>query len=115
MGNPPQKCASLPEHRGIRGGGHSENTRYPRKTGALQQPPAKDRPLCWVAIQDGDDDPTLRLALEIHQSVRKVLHDDWRGNPSKESYIKAALLPLLGFDKSEVERIFLILTAQREY
>jgi type I restriction enzyme R subunit len=72
-------------------------------------------PCAGVAIQDGDDDPILRLALTIDQKVREVSPADWRGNASRESYIKAALLPLLGFDKTEVERIFLILTAQREY
>ena len=37
-------------------------------------------------------------------------------NPkTRENIIKAALLPLLGFDQTKVERIFLILTAQREY
>jgi type I restriction enzyme, R subunit len=39
----------------------------------------------------------------------------FRGNQAKENVIKAALFPLLGNDRAEVERIFLIIKAQAEY
>lgn len=55
------------------------------------------------------------LALKIDETVRLVRSDDWRGTKAKENIIKAALMPLLGNDKAEVERIFLILFAQAEY
>jgi len=55
------------------------------------------------------------LALKIDEIVRLVRPDDWRGTKTKENIIKAALLPLLGNDKTEVERVFLILFAQAEY
>lgn len=55
------------------------------------------------------------LALSVDAAVRKVRPDGWRGNQAKENVIKAALLPLLGGDRDEVERIFLILKQQREY
>jgi hypothetical protein len=38
-----------------------------------------------------------------------------RGNQAKGNVIKAALLPLLGNDRAEVERVFLIIKAQQEY
>jgi type I restriction enzyme R subunit len=57
----------------------------------------------------------LSLAFRIDETVRRARHDAWRGNQSKESAIKQALLPLLGNDQAEVERIFLIIKAQTEY
>jgi len=56
-----------------------------------------------------------QLALKIDERVRDVRPADWRGNKTRENIIKAALLPLLGHDQAEVERVFLILTAQGEY
>lgn len=55
------------------------------------------------------------LALRVHDTVRKVRPNAFRGNQAKENVIKRALLPLLGNDKNEVERIFLIIKAQTEY
>jgi type I restriction enzyme R subunit len=55
------------------------------------------------------------LALKIDETVRKVRPDAFRGNQAKENVIKLALLPLLGNDPNEVERIFLIISAQVEY
>jgi type I restriction enzyme R subunit len=55
------------------------------------------------------------LALKIDDKVKQVRPADWRGTKARENIIKAALFPLLGNDKNEVERIFLIITAQREY
>ena len=57
----------------------------------------------------------LQLALQIDETVRRVRSDAFRGNPIKEKLIKAALMPLLGNDQIEVERIFLIIRAQTEY
>jgi len=61
------------------------------------------------------DNPTLTLALAIDETVRRVRPDDWRGHQAKENEIKRALLPLLRNDPQEVERLFLIIKAQREY
>lgn len=56
------------------------------------------------------------LALAIDQTVKRVRPDDWRDNDGpKEKLIKHALLPLLNNDPAEVERIFLIIKAQKEY
>jgi type I restriction enzyme R subunit len=55
------------------------------------------------------------LALKVDQTVRTVKPNAFRGNQARENIIKAALLPLLGNDKSEVERIFKIIVAQSEY
>ena len=53
--------------------------------------------------------------LKIDETVRRVKPNAFRGNPAKENVIKAALMPLLGNDPGEVERIFLIAAAQKEY
>jgi type I restriction enzyme R subunit len=49
------------------------------------------------------------LALEIHETVTRVRPDDWRGIKTRENVIKAALMPLLGNDQTEVERVFLLI------
>lgn len=60
------------------------------------------------------DDPTLKLALKIDEAVRKVRPDGWRGVQAREQMIKRALYDVLR-NETEVERIFLIIKAQREY
>lgn len=55
------------------------------------------------------------LALKIDETVRRVKPNAFRGNPAKENVIKGALMPLLGNDTAEVERLFLIIAAQKEY
>jgi type I restriction enzyme, R subunit len=61
----------------------------------------------------GQNEP---LALKIDDAVKRVRPDDWRGNQARENQIKReALLPLLGNNVAEVERIFLIIKAQKEY
>jgi type I restriction enzyme, R subunit len=54
------------------------------------------------------------LALRIDETVRKTRPDDWRGVQAREQVIKAALYGVLQ-DVTEVERIFLIIKAQKEY
>jgi type I restriction enzyme, R subunit len=56
---------------------------------------------------------SLALALEIDTAVRRVRPDGWRGVLPRENVIKQALWDILG-DNSEVERIFLIIEAQRQ-
>ena len=56
----------------------------------------------------------LELAIKIDRTVKQVRPDDWRGETSRENVIKAALFGLLQ-DKIEVERIFQIIFAQKEY
>lgn len=55
------------------------------------------------------------LALKIDETVKNTRPDDWRGIKPRENVIKGALMPLLGNDQVEVERIFLIIKAQKEY
>ena len=62
-----------------------------------------------------DEGPKLSLALAIDETVRRVRPDDWRGHQARENEIKRALLPLLHNDAQEVERVFLIIKAQKEY
>jgi type I restriction enzyme R subunit len=54
------------------------------------------------------------LALKIDTVVREVRPDAWRGVSPRERTIKAALYNILR-DVDEVERIFLVVKAQREY
>lgn len=54
------------------------------------------------------------MALRIDEAVRKTRPDGWRGVQAREQVIKAALYGVLR-DEAEVERILLIIKAQREY
>lgn len=56
----------------------------------------------------------LERAVKIDELVRRVKPDDFRGHIAKERIIKAALYDVLG-DADEVERVFNIIKAQREY
>jgi type I restriction enzyme R subunit len=59
-------------------------------------------------------DPVLHLAQRIDATVKQVRPDDWRGVEPRERVIKQALFRILQ-DVAEVERIFLIIKAQKEY
>ena len=52
------------------------------------------------------------LALRIDEKIKAVRPDAWRGVQAREQTIKRALYEVLG-DKSEVERIFLIIVQQK--
>jgi type I restriction enzyme R subunit len=54
------------------------------------------------------------LALRVDEAVRSKRPDGWRGVQAREQVIKAALYEVLQV-VGEVERIFLIIKAQREY
>jgi type I restriction enzyme R subunit len=54
------------------------------------------------------------LALRIDKEVKDKRPDGWRGIQSREQVVKSALYHVLQ-DKDEVERIFLIIKAQKEY
>jgi type I restriction enzyme R subunit len=53
--------------------------------------------------------------VKIAETVQRVKPDDFRGYKAKENVIKAALYPLLDDNPEEVERIYRILEAQKEY
>jgi len=67
------------------------------------------------SVVPGEGDFMLAQAQRIDETIKQVRPDGWRGIQARENIIKAALLPLLDNDKSEVERIFLIIKAQKEY
>jgi type I restriction enzyme R subunit len=54
------------------------------------------------------------LALKIDGIVRETRHDGWRDVAPRERVIKKALYDVLK-DEAEVERIFLVIKAQKEY
>jgi type I restriction enzyme R subunit len=54
------------------------------------------------------------LALRVDEAVRRKRPDGWRGVQAREQVIKAALYEVMRV-VSDVERIFLIIKAQREY
>jgi type I restriction enzyme R subunit len=64
---------------------------------------------------EGKPDPTLQLAQDLDQTVRRVKRNGFRGNQAKENEIKEAIYPLLGDSVEEVERIFEIIKQQEEY
>jgi type I restriction enzyme R subunit len=61
-----------------------------------------------------DGDLALDIALTIDETVKQVRPDGWRGVQAREQVIKAALYDVLQ-DVDEVERIFPIIKAQKEY
>jgi type I restriction enzyme R subunit len=60
------------------------------------------------------DPEALKLALLIDEAVKKARPDGWRGVQAREQQIKRALYDVL-VDEAEVERLFPIVKAQREY
>ena len=54
------------------------------------------------------------MAVQIDEAIKRVRPDAWRGVDTRERVIKAALYGIL-HNVNEVERIFLIIKAQREY
>ena len=54
------------------------------------------------------------LALKIDQIVKHVRPDDWRGVQARENEIKRAIYSIVN-NTNEVEKIFAIIKAQREY
>lgn len=107
--------------------GHAEDTPEPLKSSPalraiyhnLKQSEAQETYAEGIAeapVNYGvQGDPVLALAQHIDETVKQVRPDGWRGIQARENIIKAALLPLLGDDESEVERIFLVIKAQKEY
>mgnify|MGYP006883570905 CR=1 FL=1 len=91
--------------------GHADDTPEP-----LKQSPALRaiyHNLKQSVPEEGDF--ILARAQQIDETIKRVRPDGWRGIQARENIIKAALLPLLENDVSEVERIFLIIKAQKEY
>jgi type I restriction enzyme R subunit len=80
---------------------------------ATATPPALNTPGKRALFNNLGDNEA--LALKIDETVLKVKPDAFRGHQAKENVIKAALYPLLGNDRAEVERIFKIIMAQSEY
>lgn len=60
------------------------------------------------------EDSALTLALALDSAVKQARPNAWRGVQAKEMVIKQALFTILK-DVDEVERIFLIIFAQKEY
>lgn len=75
-------------------------------------PPGLDSPGKRALYSNLNDDEV--LALKLDAVVRENRPDGWRGVEARERVIKAALYEVLQ-DKDEVERIFAIVKAQREY
>jgi hypothetical protein len=67
-----------------------------------------------ASASDAAGDDVVDLALRIDYTVKAVRHDGWRGVQAREQVIKQALFGILQ-NIEEVERIFLIIKAQKEY
>jgi len=65
-----------------------------------------------AAAKSGD--PVLSLAVLVDEAVRRSCQDGWRGVETRERAIKRELFEMLSND-DEVERIFPIIKAQKEY
>jgi type I restriction enzyme, R subunit len=92
--------------------GHEDNTPEP-----LKNSPAL-RAIYHNLLQSGvpeNGSLVLAQAQRIDEIIKRVRPDGWRGIQARENIIKAAMLPLLDNDSAEVERIFLVIKAQKEY
>ena len=105
--------------------GHADDTPEPlKRSPALRalyhnlQPSPATEPGDHLADGPGkyrvEDDPVLKLAETIDETVRRTSPDGWRGVQTREQVIKGELFKILK-DADQVERIFLIIKAQREY
>jgi len=103
--------------------GHSDETPQQLNTPGkralynnLKKPPAPagDQLAEDAGVYHVDGDPALATALEIDTAVKRTRPDGWRGVQAREQVIKRALFDILK-DRDEVERIFKIIFAQREY
>jgi type I restriction enzyme, R subunit len=83
------------------------------QAGKSEETPAKlDTPgkrALWNNLGQNEE-----LALRIDAAIREMRPDGWRGVPPREQTIKRALYDILQ-DENDVEHIFLIVRAQREY
>ena len=72
----------------------------------------------YLAKESGEsitpNEKILDLSLKIDETIKKVRPDDWRGYDRRENVIKQAVYEILG-NVDEVERIFIIIKAQKEY
>ena len=62
----------------------------------------------------GSPDPALSLAIELDEAIKRARPDGWRDVHARELVIKAAMYKVLKSEE-EVERVFPIVKAQREY
>ncbi|HEY3439699.1 MAG TPA: HsdR family type I site-specific deoxyribonuclease [Paludibaculum sp.] len=62
----------------------------------------------------GAEDPALGLAVELDAAIRHARPDGWRDVHARELVVKAAMYEVLKSEE-EVERLFPIVKAQREY
>jgi type I restriction enzyme R subunit len=67
------------------------------------------------SLNDDNPNPRLHRVMMIDWTVKNSRQDNWRGNPAKENLIKEALYSVVGYDETELERIFPIIVAQTEY
>ncbi len=66
------------------------------------------------SFRNPTNDEVLELAIKIDETVKRTRQDGWRGVQTREQGIKRALYEVLQ-SNAEVERIFLIITQQKEY
>ena len=62
----------------------------------------------------GEADAVLETAVHLDEAIRRARPDGWRGVETRERVVKAAMYEVLK-DVDEVERLFPIVKAQREY
>lgn len=67
-----------------------------------------------ASYENSSTDQMLDLAIKIDEAIKVTRPDGWRGIQAREQVIKRALYDLLQ-DVAEVERLFPIIKAQKEY
>ena len=95
--------------------GHEDDTPEPLKNSPALRAIYHNLKRTEDVEEPRESDLVLAMAQQIDKTIKLVRPDSWRGVKARENIIKAALLPLLENDVSEVERIFLVIKAQKEY
>ena len=90
----------------------ARQVKNPATGGGTAYPQPLDTPAKRALYDNLDNDEPLALALDY--AIRQTKKDGWRGNRIKEREIKYAIHQQVG-DEAEVERIFELVSNQREY
>ena len=98
-----------------------ENLEHAAAPNVLRQPTANPHEASEIgASRESFGDyggPTHReqLAIAVEHNIRKVKQADWRGHTIKERQVRNAIRRAIGDDEAEVDRLFEIVKAQRDY
>lgn len=63
----------------------------------------------------GDDEPLVKLALDIDRKMRENAPSDWRGDETREKQVLNALFPVMNKNRKATQALFEFLKNRKEY